>query len=72
MYFLKSKVGKKDINFRFYEEELSFVNDKDGNKQPIYRIERIIKKDKKSRALVKWEGFDDSHNTWIPLSRMKT
>ena len=68
MYFIKSKASNKDIAFRFYEQELSFVNDKNGNKQPTYRIERIVDKDKKSRALVKWEGFDDSHNTRIPLA----
>ena len=71
MYFIKSKIGNKDIPLRFYEQELSFVNDKNGNKQPIYRIEWIVKKDKKSRALVKWEGFDDSHNTWIPFARIE-
>ena len=71
MYFTKSEAGNKDIPFRFYEQELSFVNDKDGNKQPIYRIERIVDKDKKSRALIKWEGFDNSHNTWIPLARIE-
>ena len=71
MYFIKSKIGNKDIPFRFYEQELSLVNGKNGNKQPIYRIERIVRKDKKSRALVKWEGFDDSHNTWIPFARIQ-
>ena len=71
MYFIKSKTGNKDIPFRFYEQELSFVNDRNGNKQPIYRIEKIVSRDKKSRALVKWEGFDDSHNTWIPLARIE-
>ena len=63
MYFIKSKVGNKDIPFMFYKQELSFVNDKNGNKQPIYHIEKIIAKDHKSRALIKWEGFDSSHNT---------
>ena len=71
MYFIKSKVGNKDIPFRFYEQELSFVNDKNGNKQPVYRIEEIVSRDKKFRALVKWEGFDDSHNTWILLARIE-
>ena len=68
MYFIKSKSGNKEIPFRFYKQELSFVNDKNGNKQPIYHIEKIIAKDHKSRALVKWEGFDESHNTWIPIA----
>ena len=62
-YFIKSKSGNKDIPFRFYEQELSFVNDKNGSKQPMYPIEKIIAKDHTPHALVKWEGFDDSHNT---------
>ena len=68
MYFIKSKSGNKDIPFRFYKQELSFVNDKNGNNQPTYRTEKIIAKDHKSRTLVKWEGFDNSHNTWIPIA----
>ena len=36
-----------------------------------YHIEKIITKDHKSRALVKWEGFDDSHYAWIPISRIE-
>ena len=71
MYFIKSKSRNKDIPFRFYKQELSFVNDKNGNKQPIYHIEKIISKDHKSRAVVKWEGFDDSHNTWILIARVE-
>ena len=71
MYFIKSKSGNKDIPFRFYQQELSFVNDKNGNKQPIYHIEKIIAKDHKSRALFKWEGFENSHNTWIPIARIE-
>ena len=71
MYFIKSKSGNKDIPFRFYKQELSFVNDKNGNKQPIYHIEKIIAKDHKSSALVKWQGFDNSHNTWILIARIE-
>ena len=40
MYFIKSKSGNKDIPFRFYKQELSFVNDKNGNKQSIYHNEK--------------------------------
>ena len=71
MYFIKSKSSNKKIPFRFYKQELSFINDKSGSKQPIYQIEKIIAKDHQSRAFIKWEGFDDSHNTWIPISRIE-
>ena len=53
MYFIKSKSGNRDIPFRFYKQELSFVNNKNGSKQPIYHIEKIIAKDHKFRAPVK-------------------
>ena len=42
MNFIKSN---KDIPFRFYKQELSFVNDKHRNKQPIHHIEKIVEKD---------------------------
>ena len=53
MNFIKSKAGNKNIPFRFYEQELSFLVGKKGNKQAIYHIEKNIAKDHKSRALVK-------------------
>jgi uncharacterized membrane protein len=43
----------------FYESEMQRTNLDD-----IYFVEKIIKKSG-NRVLVKWLGFDDSHNTWI-------
>ena len=32
------------------------------------RIEKVLKRDgKKGLALVKWKGYDDSFNSWVPL-----
>ena len=45
----------------FYTRELSPV------KQNIFRIEKVIKR-KNKKALVKWVGYSDKHNSWIPLS----
>ena len=45
----------------FYTRELSQA------KQNIFRIEKAIKK-KNKMALVKWVGYSDKHNSWVPLS----
>ena len=45
----------------FYTRELSPA------KQNIFRIENIIKR-KNKKALVKWVGYSDKHNSWVPFS----
>ena len=44
----------------FYNEELAKV------KYPLYLIEKVIEKRAKM-ALVKWYGFDNTKNQWIPI-----
>ena len=34
-------------------------------------MKKNIAKRHKSRALVKWEGFDNLHNTWIPIAHIE-
>ena len=51
---------KKNLG-SFYTRELSPA------KQNIFRIEKVIKR-KNKMALVKWVGYTDKHNSWIPLS----
>ena len=47
----------------FYTEELQKTN------QSIFRNEKVLKRDyKEKKALVKWKGYDDRFNSWIPLS----
>ncbi|MCU7951726.1 MAG: DDE-type integrase/transposase/recombinase [gamma proteobacterium symbiont of Bathyaustriella thionipta] len=47
----------------FYEQELSPA------KQEIFRIEKVIRRDNKNKkALVKWVGYTDKHNSWVPFS----
>ena len=36
-------------------------------KQNIFRIEKVIKR-KNKKALVKWLGYSDKHNSWVPFS----
>ena len=47
----------------FYEPELQ------KNTQEIFRIEKVIRRERK-RALVKWRGYPDQFNSWIPMSEL--
>ena len=41
-------------------------------KQDIFRIDKVIRRDyKKKQALVKWLGYSDDFNSWIPLKDLK-
>ena len=49
----------------FYAQELSQA------KQNIFRIEKAIKRDNKNKkAFVKWVGYSDMHNSWVPFSEL--
>lgn len=62
--------GDQPIYGFFYENELQkvTVNDK------TYTVEAVLKKRKrnnKTEVLVKWLGYDDSFNQWIPAEDVK-
>ena len=60
-YKLKDLIGE-DIQGSFYEPELLKA------KQDVFRIDKVIRRDyKKKQALVKWKGYSDDFNSWIPL-----
>ena len=48
----------------FYEQELQKTT------QEIFRIDEVIFRDKK-RALVKWKGYPNKFNSWVPLNKLK-
>ena len=48
----------------FYEPELQKTT------QEIFRIEEVIRRERK-RALVKWRGYSDRFNSWVPMSKLK-
>ena len=59
----------KDLNGEvikgtFYREELQKTD------QEVYRIEKIIRKSK-GKALVKWKGYPDEFNSWVPLKDLE-
>ena len=57
------------IEGTFYEPELQ------KSSQEVYRIEKVIKKrtkkDGEKEALVKWKGYDNKFNSWIPVSELQ-
>ena len=56
-YKLEDLQGE-EITGTFYEPELQ------KTEQQIYRIEKIIKKEK-GKSLVKWKGYPDKFNSWV-------
>ena len=56
-YKLVDLQGEK-VTRSFYEQE-------------IFRIEKIKRRDhKKKQALVKWKGYPDKFNSWVPFSEL--
>ena len=58
------------IQGTFYEQELQ------KSKQSIYRIEKVLKRrhnknNGQKEVYVKWKGYDNSFNSWLPLSELK-
>ena len=65
-YKLKDLRGE-DIQGSFYEPELLKA------KQDVFRIDKVIRRDyKKKQALVKWKGYSDDFNSWIPMKDLNT
>ena len=58
----------EDVKGSFYEDELQ------KTKQEIYRIEKVIGKRKRNgiqEVRVKWKGYSNAFNQWIPLADIK-
>jgi len=66
-YILKDPSGEI-LEGGFYSEELQKTS------QEIYRIEKVIEKKKikgVAHALVKWSGYNEKHNSWIPVENLE-
>ena len=59
-------LNDEQIQGIFYTEELLKA------KQDVFRIDKVIRRDyKKKQALVKWKGYSDDFNSWIPIKDLK-
>ena len=64
-YKLKD-LNNEEIQGSFYEPELLKA------KQEVFRIEKVIRRDyKKKLALVKWKGYSNDFNSWIPMKDLE-
>jgi hypothetical protein len=65
MYYLMDWYHRP-IKRGVYQQELQLV------KYPwIYLVEKVLKRDEaNNKMLVKWIGFDATHNEWIPISNV--
>lgn len=74
-YRIRDQAGEL-IKGRFYAADLSKVRtpkEKSDTTQPVYDIEKIIRKRKKEGVeylFVKWKGYGHVHNSWIPASNL--
>ena len=61
----------EEIEGTFLEPELQKVS---VSEDTVYKIEKVIKrrgKGKRAEAFVKWEGYSDKFNSWIPATQIK-
>jgi len=66
-YKLKDLLGE-EIMGSFYNEELQ------KSMQEVYRVEKVIRKKEINgvkHALVKWSGYSDKHNSWLPIKSLQ-
>ena len=66
-YKLKTLLDE-EIEGSFYEKELQ------KSHQEVYRVEKVMRKKKINgveHALVKWSGYNEKHNQWIPVKDLE-
>ena len=70
MYSVSNYAGDEILRGKFYANELVKVT----APEDVYRIERVLKRRIRNgveELLVKWKGFDDSYNSWIPKDNVE-
>ena len=64
-YKLKD-LNNEEIEGSFYGPELLKA------KHYVFRIDKVIRRDyKKKQALVKWKGYSDEFNSWVPMKDLQ-
>ena len=64
--------GGEEIDGSFYKHEIQVV---DKALDGYWKVEKVIRSRKvrgKMEYLVKWEGYPDSHNSWVNASEVKS
>ena len=67
MYFLETYNGSEKLKGGFYDFEITKVT------SHTFRIEKVLKTRKRKGIIehfVKWKGFNDSYNSWIPAENV--
>ena len=62
----------EEVDGYFYEQELSYVPNPDDIE---YKVEKVIRRKTlkgKKLALVKWKGYSDKFNEWIPAEDLRS
>ena len=57
-------LADEPIDGSFYEQQMQKTT------QTTFRIEKVLRK-RKGRALVKWKGYPDKFNSWVPLEDLE-
>ena len=66
-YILKDDNGE-ELNGSFYSQEIQVVRDK-----TVFKIEKVLETRRNGREiLVKWLGYPNSFNSWIPKANLRT
>ena len=59
-------LNKEPIDGSFYEQRLQKTT------QEVFRIAKVIRRDyKNALAFVKWKGYPDAFNSWVPITDVK-
>ena len=58
-YTIKDQLGES-VQLTFYKQELPL------SVQEVFHIERVLRK--KKQVYVKWKGYSDVFNSWMPLT----
>ena len=66
-----TSIAGEPIIGRFYEQELYSAE----GREPDFRIEKVLRRRTvkgKKMAFVKWLGYNDKFNSWIPAEDIKS
>ena len=70
LYSIKSR-NNEPIEGKFYDKEMQKVSAADDIEYIIDKVIRKQKKNKKDEYIVKWYGWPDKYNSWVPAKDVK-